>query len=106
MSGDTTLSGTTYTTGWAVTDYYYSGTEQTATTTQPTPAPVHADFKKVIVTMSWTDRNGSTQSVSMEETLAPINPATAGIAVSALVSLTSTQPSIRTSGNDGMQPTF
>lgn len=64
-----TMAATTYSIGnyvfnlnWDVTDYYYTGSPSVATT----PVVGDADFKRVEVTVAWTDESGGAQSIVLD----------------------------------------
>ncbi|PCJ30677.1 MAG: hypothetical protein COA99_17895, partial [Moraxellaceae bacterium] len=63
----------TYNLSWDVTDYYYTGDPSIATT--PVPGGTAIDFKRVDVTVAWTDEAGNTQNISLETVLDSYAPA-------------------------------
>lgn len=78
-AGTLTVANTAYTRAWAATDYYYCGTGAAATTTNCSRP--YADFKALTVTITWTDADGTTGSVSLSDTASSIDPLSGGRAL-------------------------
>lgn len=81
-AGVQTISGTAYTLAWTVTNYYYSGLNTAPTTTVPTPAPTYVEFKKVRVSVTWSDEQGTAENVALETVIAPLSPLDSGLVAS------------------------
>lgn len=64
-SGTATVSGTGFTRTWTVSNWYFPVAEGVATTTVPTPAPPHPDFKQVTVGVTWYDEKNELRSVAL-----------------------------------------
>lgn len=84
-SGTTNLTASTFSIGnytyslsWDVTDFYYTGTPTVATT--PVPAGTDTDFKQVVVTVAWSDEDGTNQSVSLDTVIDSYAPAFSALA--------------------------
>lgn len=74
-SGGVSLWGVGYTRTWAVTSWYFPLlTEGMATTTVPTPAPPHPDFKQATVTVTWRDDKNDMQTVTLTSMIPRIDP--------------------------------
>jgi type IV pilus modification protein PilV len=69
----TTVGNYVYTLSWDVTNYYYTGDPSVAT--MPVPAGTAVDFKRVDVTVAWTDEAGDAQSITLETVLDSYAPA-------------------------------
>ncbi len=78
-SGNVTVRNTTYTLNWTVTNYWYAGANSAAVTTAPSgsPAPLPS-FKRVTVTVSWTDQLGAARNFNLYTVIAAVDPAEAG----------------------------
>lgn len=68
-AGSVTVDNTTYTRNWAVVNYWYTNPNSAATTTAPTGNPLPS-FKRVIVTIAWTDLIGTAQTLNLETYIA------------------------------------
>jgi prepilin-type N-terminal cleavage/methylation domain-containing protein len=68
-----TVGNYVYTLSWDVTDYYYTGDPSVATT--PVPGGTAVDFKRVDVTVAWTDEANDAQSITLETVLDSYAPA-------------------------------
>lgn len=86
-SGTVTISNVDYSRSWTVANYYYPITGLTpiygvpATTTVPSPAPAYPHFKRVTVTIQWTDQNNDTQKVEVSTIISAHDPAKSGKAI-------------------------
>lgn len=74
----------TYNRMWAVTNFYYPETatgktpNSVATTTVPTIVPDYPDFKRVTVTVTWTDQDNVAQFVVLTSLISASNPLYSG----------------------------
>lgn len=80
------LGGVDYSRAWTVTRFGYQPSAGTfapiATLTGPTPAAnasgvaftANNEYKRVAITVSWTDANGSTQSIGLEDAIGAVSP--------------------------------
>lgn len=69
-SGDVSIHNTTYNRTWGVTNYYRCGTSAPSTTNCASPnAKSYPDFKVVVITVVWTDEQGTARSVVMRATI-------------------------------------
>jgi prepilin-type N-terminal cleavage/methylation domain-containing protein len=69
-SGDVPVGNTTYNRTWAVTDYYRCGISAPSTTNCTSPyTKSYPDFKVVVMTVAWTDEQGTARSVVMRATI-------------------------------------
>lgn len=80
------LGGVNYSRSWAVTRFGYQPSAGVfaaiATLTGPTPAAdasgvafaSNNEYKRVAITVSWTDANGSTQSIGLEDAIGAVSP--------------------------------
>ncbi|MDX2424889.1 MAG: prepilin-type N-terminal cleavage/methylation domain-containing protein [Cycloclasticus sp.] len=65
-SSSITVGPTVYSLNWTVQDYWHTTALSAATTTEPSPAPATSDFKKVTVTVGWSNETGATQYISLD----------------------------------------
>lgn len=75
-----TVGGVTYTRSWAVTRYAYptaGGSFESVSNTGATAAGyvTNNEFKRVAVTVAWTDAEGQQQHVTLEDAIASLSPA-------------------------------
>lgn len=80
------LGGVNYSRAWTVTRFGYqpstSAFAAIATLTGPTPAAnasgvaftANNEYKRVAITVSWTDANGATQSIGLEDAIGAVSP--------------------------------
>lgn len=74
-NGVNAIGNTDYSLGWAVTDYYFSGTPASQT---PTTTPSgNVAQKRITITVGWTDQAGNAQSVQLSDILNSMAPTTA-----------------------------
>ncbi len=71
--GNTVYSSTDYARSWAVTDYCFSAVNSSAATCSLS-APDIPDLKQVSVTVSWQDRDGNTESITLTTLIAAADP--------------------------------
>lgn len=71
--GNTVYSATDYARSWAVTDYCFNAVNSTPVTCSPS-APNIPDLKRVAVTVSWQDRDGNTQGITLTTLIAAADP--------------------------------
>ncbi|MGH8462448.1 MAG: hypothetical protein ACRESS_12640 [Stenotrophobium sp.] len=66
-----TVDNTSFTRNWTVTNYWYSATNSAPVTTAPggSPTPVPS-LKGVTINISWTDTNGTAQTLSLSGLIA------------------------------------
>ncbi len=78
-SGSVTQHNTTYTLNWTVVNYWYAATNSAAVTTAPSgsPSPLPS-FKRVTVTVNWTDQTGAAKNFNLYTVIAAVDPAEAG----------------------------
>ena len=78
-SGSVAVRNTTYTLNWSVTNYWYTGTSNAPVTTAPSGSPPPLpSFKRVTVTVSWTDQEGVARNFNLYTIIAAVDPADAG----------------------------
>lgn len=78
-SGSISVRNTVYTLNWAVTDYWYTGTNSAPVTAAPSGSPPPLpSFKRVTVTVTWTDREGAARNFNLYTVIAAVDPAEAG----------------------------
>lgn len=69
-SGDVSIHNTTYNRTWNITNYYRCGTSAPSTTNCASPnVKLYPDFKAVVITVAWTDEQGTARSVVMRATI-------------------------------------
>jgi type IV pilus modification protein PilV len=71
--GNTVYSATDYARRWTVVDYCFTGVNATAVSCSPA-SPNIPDLKQVSVTVSWQDRDGNTQSITLNTLIAAADP--------------------------------
>ncbi|MGB0956719.1 MAG: type IV pilus modification PilV family protein [Panacagrimonas sp.] len=76
-AGTATIDNVELTTGWTVTDYWYTGVNAAPTDTAPAGDPMPS-FKQVVITVSWTDQNAQAQTLSLRSNIAGIDPQLTG----------------------------
>lgn len=74
-SSSITVGPTAYNLNWTVQDYWHTTPLSAATTTEPSPAPATSDFKRVTVTVGWSDETGTAKSVSLDTVVDAYAPA-------------------------------
>ncbi|HLA75534.1 MAG TPA: prepilin-type N-terminal cleavage/methylation domain-containing protein [Gammaproteobacteria bacterium] len=90
-SGSLEVASVSYRRNWTVTDYYFPlsapGTptpNTAASTTVPAilaTTPQYPDFKRVIITVDWTDQDGKSQSVTLPTIISAHDPLYSGRAL-------------------------
>jgi prepilin-type N-terminal cleavage/methylation domain-containing protein len=76
-----TVGGTTYTMTRAVANHYWVAnafTETDPTPPEPPLPPTSPDFKKIAVTVSWTDPSGSEQNVTLTDAISSLSTGSGG----------------------------
>lgn len=76
-AGNITLGNTVFTRHWSVVNYWYTATNSAPVTLAPTGNPL-PDLKRVTLTISWTDIDGTAQSLTMASLIAGDDPALSG----------------------------
>ena len=72
------VGNTTYTRNWTIINYWYAATNSAPVTTAPAGSPTPLpSFKVVTVNITWTDTNGSAQTLGLSTLIAGIEPADA-----------------------------
>lgn len=77
--GNITLHNTTYTLNWTAANYWYTGPNSAAVTTAPSGSPTPLpSFKRITVTVNWTDQTGAARNFNLYTVIAAVDPADAG----------------------------
>lgn len=75
--GSVTVDNIAFNRSWSVADSWYTAVNSAATLTAPAGNPLPG-FKLVTVTLTWTDQNGASQSLSLPSAIAAVNPPAIG----------------------------
>ncbi|WP_108652181.1 prepilin-type N-terminal cleavage/methylation domain-containing protein [Dongshaea marina] len=68
-SGSYSIGSVTYLLTWAVTNQYWI--VGSWMTTEPSPLPAYPERKQLVVNVAWIDREGVSQSISLDSTVSP-----------------------------------
>jgi len=75
-SASITVGSTAYSLNWTVQDYWHTTSAlSAATTTEPSPAPASSDFKRIVVTVGWSNERDEAQSISLDTIVDAYAPA-------------------------------
>lgn len=82
-SGALTVSNTAYQRTWTSTGYYYCGGNAAPSTTNCSgaAAKTRPDFKALRVTVAWTDADGASQTLVLDDAAASVDPRSAATAL-------------------------
>lgn len=76
-NGTVSVDNISFTRSWTSTNYWYTATNSAATASAPTGNPLPS-YKLIVVTISWQDQNGASQSLDLPGVIAALDPSRAG----------------------------